>query len=240
MAKITLKFMDEKLGEYRIGKGVKVGRGEGCGIRIDNQAVSSFHAKIYRDVNRFVIEDANSSNGTYLNGSRIAKHNLADGDIIVIGKHSLYFATEGNEGLGFDSEFGEENADKTIVLDRNVQKKIVARAAGMEDRTEECRMLGGVKVIEGKSEGQYYLMKSRIATIGKNKDAEIRLKGFFAPKVAAHIYRRWDGYYLMPAGSSKKLPLINSVQVSKEQALSDGDIIEAGGLKMLFYQKQLH
>ena len=240
MAKIVLKFMDDKLEEFRlVRKGVTIGRNKDCGIPIDNQAVSSYHAKIYREGNKFIIEDADSSNGTFVNGKRIFKKALVDGDIIVIGKHSLHFETEGTEGLGFDSEFGEGSAEKTVVLDRKVQEKIVAKASGREDDSEECRMLGGIKVIEGKSENQYYLMKSRIATIGKSKNADIRLRGFFAPKVAAHIYRRRDGYHLVPPGNGEA-PKVNGVSVNKEQPLNDGDIIEAGGLKMLFYQKQLH
>ena len=39
-------------------------------LRIDNPAVSGNHAKIYSEGNRYVLEDSESFNGTYVNQQR--------------------------------------------------------------------------------------------------------------------------------------------------------------------------
>ena len=40
------------------------------------------------------IEDLHSTNGTLVNGSKIQKHTLRNGDQISVGKHVLLFATD--------------------------------------------------------------------------------------------------------------------------------------------------
>jgi pSer/pThr/pTyr-binding forkhead associated (FHA) protein len=41
-----------------------------------------------------VIEDLNSTNGIYVKAKRVRKHNLNDGDVVVIGKHELMYIDE--------------------------------------------------------------------------------------------------------------------------------------------------
>ena len=38
-----------------------------------------------------IIEDLNSTNGLLLKGDRVRRHTLADGDIVIIGQHSLTY-----------------------------------------------------------------------------------------------------------------------------------------------------
>ena len=48
-----------------------IGRDPSCDIVIPNQNVSRAHAKLSRRDGRFYVEDANSTNGTFINGARI-------------------------------------------------------------------------------------------------------------------------------------------------------------------------
>jgi pSer/pThr/pTyr-binding forkhead associated (FHA) protein len=41
-----------------------------------------------------VIEDLNSTNGIYVQGRRVRRHNLNDGDVVVVGKHELMYVDE--------------------------------------------------------------------------------------------------------------------------------------------------
>jgi len=67
--------------------GLVIGRvPETCDIVCDNSAVSREHAKIYPIGWRIVIVDMKSKNGTYVNGVRATQTELADGDIITLGK----------------------------------------------------------------------------------------------------------------------------------------------------------
>ena len=98
MAKLLLKFEQTLLKELPITEPVvTVGRLPDNAVQLDNPAVSSYHAKIYWDRDHYAVEDNNSLNGTYLNQRRVSRHDLKDGDSILIGKHTLVFASTGLE-----------------------------------------------------------------------------------------------------------------------------------------------
>lgn len=66
---------------------VTFGRATGCTISVpDDTFVSQVHARVYNDHTNVVIEDLNSTNGTYVNANRIAAPQiLRRGDRIQIG-----------------------------------------------------------------------------------------------------------------------------------------------------------
>jgi len=69
-----------------------IGRAPDNSITIADGSVSSRHARILRTPQGFVIEDMQSRNGTFVNGERVTeKRQLADGDLIRIGKIILVF-----------------------------------------------------------------------------------------------------------------------------------------------------
>lgn len=59
---------------------VTVGRDPACGVFIDAPLVSREHARIVFEEGRHVIEDLGSTNFTKVNGERIFKRALEDGD----------------------------------------------------------------------------------------------------------------------------------------------------------------
>ena len=60
-----------------------LGRSSICDIVVDNDAVSRLHAKIERDLVRYILYDSNSANGTFVNGRRLSEpHVLQDQDLI--------------------------------------------------------------------------------------------------------------------------------------------------------------
>ncbi|MBI4510145.1 MAG: sigma 54-interacting transcriptional regulator [Deltaproteobacteria bacterium] len=58
-------------------------------LRVPDPWMSGDHATLERRGDAYVISDLGSRNGTYVNGSRVAEHRLADGDLIEVG-HSLF------------------------------------------------------------------------------------------------------------------------------------------------------
>ena len=76
----------------RLGPGAtRIGRGFGADLRLDDAAVSRRHAIIVTGDRGAVILDDRSANGTLLNGRRVARAELADGDVIVIGRVALTY-----------------------------------------------------------------------------------------------------------------------------------------------------
>lgn len=69
------------------GNTCRLGRGQrGSDIVLDDIGVSRHHARIKRWIGQaFVLEDLGSTNGSFINGKRVQRHSLANGDIIQLG-----------------------------------------------------------------------------------------------------------------------------------------------------------
>jgi pSer/pThr/pTyr-binding forkhead associated (FHA) protein len=232
MARVLLKFKEALIKEIPLDKPViTIGRKAENDIVIDNQAVSGFHAKILAEGEAFAIEDLGSLNGTFVNGQRVTKIDLDNGDIVLIGIHSLEVdCPSRREGDRQGQAVRGRSMDETMVIDPASQKRM------LEATTKAEEVLGGFVVIEGSTEKREYELKDRVVTIGKDESAAIRLKGFFAPAVAALVNRRKEGYFMTPAsGKSFK---VNGQDVKTKYDLKDGDLVEVGNLKMQFFIKE--
>jgi pSer/pThr/pTyr-binding forkhead associated (FHA) protein len=231
MTKILLKFKDAVIKEILLVKEVyTIGRKEENDIVINNLATSGHHAKFVKEGEKMYIEDTESTNGTFVNGKRIAKCPLNNSDVILIGNHTLEFITDVKPAAD-QTKFGirARSMDETILLSPTDQQKVLVS-------TEKLEVVGGFIVIEGTTDKKEYELKERVSTIGKDDSAVIKLKGLFAPKVAALINRRKDGYFITPSGG-KDLK-INGSKIEQRYDLKDGDIVEIAGLKMQFYLKE--
>ncbi|MBW1814996.1 MAG: FHA domain-containing protein, partial [Deltaproteobacteria bacterium] len=101
MPVLTLKFKNEFIKDYRLGKGqsMTIGRRNDSNMIIENLAVSGSHAKIDSVGDGFVLTDLQSKNGSFVNDELIASHWLKNGDVITIGKHTILFNYTGGEEI---------------------------------------------------------------------------------------------------------------------------------------------
>ncbi len=77
---------------HLLGRRTTLGRGSENDIQVDQQFVSRHHALIIAGPTQTVIEDLRSTNGLSVNGQRIRRGVLVDGDVILIGKTQFRFA----------------------------------------------------------------------------------------------------------------------------------------------------
>ena len=68
---------------------MSIGREHDNNIELKDPDVGRYHARILYDRGRFVLEDLESSNGTWLNGEKISEAGLKNGDRIKIGETEL-------------------------------------------------------------------------------------------------------------------------------------------------------
>ncbi len=233
MAKVLLKYKEAAVKEIMLDKELTtIGRKPDNDIVIDNQAVSGHHASIKLEGNVLLLEDLGSLNGTYLNSQKISKAELFNGDVIVIGVHTLDVSSEKNRTTDTKNfTVRGRSMDETMVIAPDDQKKIITAA----DKTIPDA-LGGFVVIEGSTDQKEYELKERVSAIGKEDGSAIKLKGFFAPKLVALINRRKEGYFITPSGG-KELK-INGKVIERRYDLKDGDVVEVSGLKLQFYLKE--
>jgi pSer/pThr/pTyr-binding forkhead associated (FHA) protein/predicted nucleic acid-binding Zn-ribbon protein len=71
---------------YPLGRRTRIGRASGCELQIDSQSVSRHHAMLLKGTREIIIEDLNSTNGVLVNGRKVARHVLSDGDLLTIGE----------------------------------------------------------------------------------------------------------------------------------------------------------
>jgi chromosome segregation ATPase len=75
-----------------LSRKTSVGRTPDNDLQIDTKYISRHHAVILAGPAHTIIEDLNSTNGVLVNGRRITRQTLKDGDAVVIGKTLFRFA----------------------------------------------------------------------------------------------------------------------------------------------------
>ena len=268
MAELFLKFEERILQELLLSGGtVTIGRQPDNVFCIDNPAVSGHHAKVYAEGDHYVIEDADSFNGTYVNGQRISRAVLRDGDNLTIGKHTIEFRDEVRQAVAaqygtLDTRVERQPAkakppqlDRTVVLDTAEAKEMVAKLAAAASSAGPVTVqraglaqslppvnitrivhqpIGRLTIVKGRTDQPRYVLTSKLTLIGRSKMAGIRLKRWFAPRVAASIYRAEDGYFITLSGNNVKVKVNDAEVEGGQKQLEAGDVIEVAGIKAVF------
>lgn len=72
-----------------------LGRGTEADVRLPDTGVSRKHADVQLVGSAVVVEDLGSTNGTLVNGRRVGRQELADGDVLRIGHSVLVYRQDG-------------------------------------------------------------------------------------------------------------------------------------------------
>ena len=86
MASINVRDGEDLARSVNLQSGaLSIGRADDNDLHIPDNTVSAYHARIFTYLEASYIEDLGSTNGTFLNGKRIQKHTLHEGDVIKLG-----------------------------------------------------------------------------------------------------------------------------------------------------------
>jgi len=242
MAVLVVKFEGSVLQNVPVLKGpITIGRAPDNSIAIDNVSISSHHARVELQQGRLILSDLGSLNGTFVNAQRVTSATLKDGDVISIGKHSIYVDEMDRPELarvGAAQPVKELVAvpamAETFVLDTRQRRQMIQELAAGGERSQLAPkrvQVATLSRVEGKLDQEEYPLTSKLTVIGSSKMATIRLRGWFKPKVAAQINRLEDGYHL---GPGDQIPSINGKPISGPALLAHGDVIEVCGVKLKF------
>jgi pSer/pThr/pTyr-binding forkhead associated (FHA) protein len=237
MAKLSLMFEDKIVKEIPVGsRPIAIGRSPDNDLPVDNLAVSNYHARVYFEGGRLVVEDLDSLNGTFVNDLRVERATLHDGDSIHIGKHRIKVDATGDAPVPWDTgrKAAAPRINETMVLDTKVRREMLQQAAAMGERTQFAA--GRIKVptlivLNGRTDQKEYILTNRLTVIGKSTMATVRLKGWFKPQMAAQINQRDDGFYI---GPGDQVPAVNGSPIHGPVRLNDGDVIEVGRVRLNF------
>lgn len=231
MAKLVLSLNGTVLGNYFLEKDrFVIGRRPTCDIQVNDQGVSKEHAVILTVGNDQILEDLKSTNGTLVNGEKLDRHILQNGDVIEVGRYKIKYV---NQKAIPDMDF-----DKTLMIPAFDRSKLTpmdadtATRAGVHVETAVATAravknvfpLGAVKGLSGAVAGQEIELVRPITSFGK-------------PGNTAIISRRPHGYFVTHV-CGRKLPVVNGRAIGEEpHPLDNLDQIEVGGEKLQFFLK---
>jgi hypothetical protein len=231
MAHIQVFYRDLLKDEVElVSEETTIGRNSDSDITIDNAGVSAHHAKIVREGDDFIIEDTDSRNGTFLNGKRVTRQLLSEGDEIVISKHILKL-TNAESHLAH-SHHALDDAPH-VVQGATMEVDVSRLGELLKQRQANFAaylLLTGME----QNRAKYPLTKLNFK-IGKAIDADINTPGWFAPRISARVVCKSDGFYIVPGRRGKVR--VNGTGVVAPMKLEDSDRLTVRGLSLTFYNR---
>jgi pSer/pThr/pTyr-binding forkhead associated (FHA) protein len=91
--------------DHALGGECVVGRHPGVTFPIEDNLASRRHFRVFQEGGIWMVEDLRSTNGTRVNGERVERQSLRDGDAITAGSTELVFVQKDLLGSG-----GEKSA----------------------------------------------------------------------------------------------------------------------------------
>lgn len=174
----ALKFISGKYqgGEFplRANREIIIGRSSDLDMVLVEDMVSRKHAKVVTSENHVVIQDLGSTNGTFVNGEKIKKARLKEGDRILVGTSILKLI-----GKSGDEEVDEAEARASMEQVAARKKRDSTMSGRIEDvpvpdllQLFQTSKRSGVLVVTDEQTGRIYLRNGKVyyAIIGDDHD----------------------------------------------------------------------
>lgn len=237
MPKLTLLLGRRVMQAYDFKQpSIVVGRDESADVVVDNPSVSRRHAEIRLGDEGWVVEDLGSSNGTFLKGQKIAgPQSIGLGDEIGFGKFSIVFGKalgEGEVPVAKPSPMADPPprprtpspgmVEGTMHINPHEVKELLKEA----DRKKRAHFTWE----SGSETGTHYFSDQAAVLVGTDELCDLRV-----PRGPKHhvLLITVDG-----GCEARYLAMFGSMTVrgrgTKRAKLRNGDVVEAGGLKITF------
>lgn len=90
---LVLKKDGQSISTYHIGsEGLVLGRASECDVVLPDSLVSRRHARVWIEGNQLKVEDLGSRNGISVNGERVVRLRVEEGDQLTVGSHTFQIA----------------------------------------------------------------------------------------------------------------------------------------------------
>lgn len=215
MPKLILTLDGAVIREYSIDKdSISIGRKHGNDIQLNDLTISGRHSLITKVGDNIFIDDLGSTNGTLLNGARVAKSKLQHSDVIQVGNYQFTF---------FSNE--EEDYEPTMFLRAEIEDTKIIDTRQKPTSENTGAKLGAVKVLTGPLKDKVLELRKAFNTLGFN-----------GSKIAI-IARNTSNYTIsaIKNDDSFNIAMINGKDLSIEAIeLKEHDIIELANTQMEF------
>ncbi len=210
MAKLIITLDGVTIGEQALDQPrITLGRASSNDIHLDDGTVSGKHAQFHVLGKDVFVEDMESTNGTMVNGQRVHRRQLRQGDVLRIGQHELRFVDDGGQNL-----------DATVIIS----------SAQRESLKTPKELIGKLKILNGPKTGEMLELNKPYNTVGKPgvQVAVVakRSQGFFLVPVAV-------------GNSQGAPSLNGQSVGAASLALKNGDVLEVAGVRLEFQQQSV-
>ena len=215
MPKLILTLDGAVIREYSIDKdSISIGRKHGNDIQLNDLTISGRHSLVTTVGDNVFIDDLGSTNGSLLNGARIAKSKLQHSDVIQVGNYQFTF---------FSNE--EEDYEPTMFLRAEIEDTKIIDTKQKPTVENTAAKLGAVKVLTGPLKDKILELRKAFNTLGFN-----------GSKMAI-IARNTSNYTISAIKNedSFNIAMVNGNDLSLDALeLKDHDIIELANTKIEF------
>ena len=223
MKHYAMRFISGKYqgGEFPLPPNTEiiVGRSSDLDMVLVEDMVSRRHAKIMVNADQVTIQDLGSTNGTFVNGERVKRATLNDGDRVLIGTSIIKLVTA--EGAVPPSAPPGKKLVDVAVNRRTNQQRSMSGAIDEVPLPDLLQLFGssrktGVLVVKTDTDiGKVCLEKGVIVSASINDQEQI------APEKCVYRIITWQhGQFYMEPAEEGELP--SKVQMSTEGALMEG------------------
>ncbi|MCI0452431.1 MAG: FHA domain-containing protein [Candidatus Latescibacteria bacterium] len=255
---VVLRFKDREIGRWEVDRPrLRIGRTPDNDIVIDNLAVSRLHALIEEEKGGYFVRDCDSLNGTEVNGARITRRKLEDGDEITIAKHTIQFRVQGGHAVAEPEAMA--GFDQTMIFQRSSLAGGGPHAAptpaphpaphptahshdpseGHDTRTATMTAVDASKrpprlVVHTEFGDRIVEIEDDGVVIGKDQDADVHVAGMFVAGRHAEIIRENGRTILRRVGGLR--PVRVGGRTVKEIELKDNDEIQIASESFVFHE----
>lgn len=169
---------------------VRIGRSADNEVRIDNPALSRYHASIEAVAGIHLLKDFGSQNGTVVNGEKvIGRRGLNDGDRIQLGKFTLVFRTDKREAAAHAEV--RDHASYAVA-----GETMIVRQPTIE---RDCPWVGYLEAAgDGFTPGVRHVVTRDFFLVGWSSQAQLALdRATGCAERAALVVRTWQGFALV-------------------------------------------
>ena len=207
---------------------ITIGRAEYNDIVLKAPGISGLHATIGREGTSYVLVDNESTNGVYVNGERVERRSLEYWDEIQIYNFVLRF-------MALPKLPGEQDGELAAATDGPRQEQTQEVDVSSLRDLLTLRRQQNTAYFESNADhaNRKHVLDKVNFTIGKDRQCDIRIGGWFAPRVAATIQRRAGGYYVIP--SRRGRVFLNGKAIARTQKLEDAFEMRIRDLQLKYF-----
>ncbi len=215
---------------------ITIGRDDSADIPINLKSISRKHMQISKGNAGYILEDLNSSNGTFINEDRIEKPRLLqDGDTIALGPdfemQVIIPIIQKGDATIYNSALNAKEKGNGGATVFNVSLAAAQETIPFQEITMPV-IPSRLVINESGREPKIINITADCVSIGRQDDNDIVLDNRFISRHHADLEKRGPDYFLIPSTNASNALLLDGEPVMEATRLYNGAKIRVGGFAL--------